>query len=238
MDRRFGFRSYHYDVNQDSVTDWSTEREQTAAHTAQHADTSRLGSEALPDINDATSQGNESMNPVVKVDNSTEPVVAIEDNTKDKGDSATDEARDDDEPATHDASPLQNTVERPSDTESVYIGNLPTAATDAEVKQLFSDHSFLELKRPQDNGTQESTSCAYLVLASLSEARRCVRQMHGKQLRDHTFHLAFAERVPSALAPPPSERIINGSEAQGPRKARIVEAGADSFSVGPPGDLS
>nr|OQO02074.1 hypothetical protein B0A51_18124 [Rachicladosporium sp. CCFEE 5018] len=141
VDRRFGFRSYHYDVNQDSVTGWGTKHEQTAAHTAQHADTSRLGSEALPDTNDATSQGNESMNPIVKVDNSTEPGVAIEDNTEDKGDSATDKARDDDEPATHDASPPQNTVETPSDTESVYIGNLPTAATDAEVKQLFSEHN-------------------------------------------------------------------------------------------------
>ncbi|OQN97301.1 hypothetical protein B0A48_16365 [Cryoendolithus antarcticus] len=135
MDRRFGFRSYHYDVNQDSVTDWRTEREQTAAHTAQHADTSRLGSGALLDTHDVTSQGNESMIPIVKVDGSTEAVTALEDNTEDEGGSFSDKARDSEVPAAKDTSPLQNAVETPPDTESVYVGNLPSAATDEEVKQ-------------------------------------------------------------------------------------------------------
>ncbi|OQO09457.1 hypothetical protein B0A48_04857 [Cryoendolithus antarcticus] len=238
MDRHFGFRSYHYAATQDTLTDWSTEHEQTAAHAAQHADTSRVASEALPDTNDIISQGDESMNPIVKVDDSVKLVGAIEDTTENKEDSVTDLARDSEVPAAKETSPMQNAVETPADTHSVYIGNLPSAATDEEVQQLFGEHNFLELKSPQDNGAQQPASCAYLVFASLSEARRCIREMHRKQLRDHTLHIAFAEKLPSALVPVPRERIINGSDDKGPRKARIVEAAADPVWVGPPGDLS
>ncbi|KAK6432353.1 hypothetical protein LTR95_011478 [Oleoguttula sp. CCFEE 5521] len=243
MDPRFGFRSYHYAVTQDTLSTWPDDYEQTAAHTAQHANSSRLASEALLDTNDITSQGNESMNNIVKMDDSTELVAAIEDTTQNKGDGGTDKARGCDEPATKDVSPLQNAVDTPPDTETIYIGNLTSAATDEEVEQMFSEHNFLEVKRPSDYGAQELVCCAFLVFGKIRDARRCVREMHNKQMRDQTLHVAFAERILSALVPPPHERTLDGPDEsvlgnKGPRKPRVVEAAADPVWVGPPRDLS
>ncbi|MFN8659636.1 MAG: RNA-binding protein [Candidatus Obscuribacterales bacterium] len=66
----------------------------------------------------------------------------------------------------------------------LYIGNLPTQATEEELKQLFGPSGkIVSVEIATDRDTKEQRGFAFIEMSTEAEATAAVAAVHGKKLR-------------------------------------------------------
>lgn len=80
----------------------------------------------------------------------------------------------------------------------IYVGNLPFSTTDAELRELFSQHGTVEsVSVPTDRETGRPRGFAFVEM-SQSDAARAIQNLNGKDLGGRSLRVNEAEDKPRA----------------------------------------
>ena len=100
----------------------------------------------------------------------------------------------------------------------MYVGNLPFAAQEQDIRELFSQYGGVtEVFLPMDRESGRPRGFAFVTMATLEEARRAVGELSGKEFMGRPLQISGAK---------PSNRGDRDERGEAEQPAEAAEAAA------------